>query len=352
MERIFQHSYLDRYAKAFSQKVCDEYFGTKKYMSGQEIIRLTPSTQLNLMVIKSLFDLWQEEMDILARNPYFDYRDYAVKESLKEFMNVLSRAIKIEKNHFMPLLEMAVKQTVTLGWDPLGFFLEETKKVQERSPQYFKDLKKYLKWHTELWLPIIEKSPDMASASDLEEGLRAQYDRLKHDLEPAEALLKPFDQVLPLDHGELLVHEEASSEADVPMASPEDEAGDEDTFSANIQQTYENDTEKISLGEGSIDPALAWARFESEEYIFMRGSIGSLKEGVGINQRYMFTRKLFEGNPDLMNQALHELDKAESFIDAITLLNERYVAELRWDINSEEVDELLQLVFRKFEDKQ
>jgi hypothetical protein len=230
--------------------------------------------------------------------------------------------------------------------------LEETKKVQERSPQYFKDLKKYLKWHTELWLPIIEKSPDMASASDLEEGLRAQYDRLKHDLEPAEALLKPFDQVLPLDHGELLVHEEASSEADVRMASPEDETGDEDTFSANIQQTYENDTEKISLGEGSIDPALAWARFESEEYIFMRGSIGSLKEGVGINQRYMFTRKLFEGNPDLMNQALHELDKAESFIDAITLLNERYVAELRWDINSEEVDELLQLVFRKFEDKQ
>lgn len=350
MEKIFQHAYLDRYAKEFSQKVCDDYFGTKKYMSGQEIIRLTPSTQLNLMVIKALFDAWQDELEKLTSNPYFDYKDYAVKESLKEFMNVLSRAIKIEKNHFQPLLEKAIKDTVRLAWDPFGFFMEEGKKSRAKSPQYFKDLKKYLKWHTTFWTPIVEKG-SLADSVELETALTSQYARTKHDLEPAASLLKPLDTILPLDHDELLVEKVISPETELEGGiSSEEDAHDEVLYAKDKEPPYEG--EKINFGEGTIDPALAWARFESEEYIFMRGSIEKLQENVGINQRYMFTRKLFKGNPDLMNQAFHELDKLESFIDAVTLLNERYVNELDWDINSEEVDELLQLVFRKFEDKQ
>src|SRR5690606_41664518 len=90
-------NYLESYSRLFTEKVCAEYFGTKKYMNGQEIIRLTPINQINLMIIKSLFGEWQEEWEKLKNNPYCDYKDYAGKEALKEVMNVLFRAIKIER---------------------------------------------------------------------------------------------------------------------------------------------------------------------------------------------------------------------------------------------------------------
>lgn len=82
-------NYLENYAHDVSAKICAEYFGTKKYMSGQEIIQLTPSSQVNFMVIKTLFEKWNEEVEKMKANPFFDYRDIAVSEALKEFMNVL-----------------------------------------------------------------------------------------------------------------------------------------------------------------------------------------------------------------------------------------------------------------------
>jgi hypothetical protein len=94
---------------------------------------------------------------------------------------------------------------------------------------------------------------------------------------------------------------------------------------------------------------LAWARFESEEHAYMKGSIRHLREGMGINQRIMFTRRLFQGNQDLLDQALEELDRTESFFDAVNLLNASFVGTLKWDVQSDEVQELLQLVFRKFD---
>ncbi|MEX0882745.1 MAG: hypothetical protein WDZ72_04660 [Cyclobacteriaceae bacterium] len=52
-----------------------------------------------------------------------------------------------------------------------------------------------------------------------------------------------------------------------------------------------------------------------------------------------------------MNQAVHEIDESDSFFDAINLLNENFVSPLKWDIYSEEVEELLHLIFRKFEEE-
>src|SRR5690606_25784759 len=85
---------------------------------------------------------------------------------------------------------------------------------------------------------------------------------------------------------------------------------------------------KAAEGAQAIDPALAWAKFESEEYGYMKGSVKDLSESVGLNQKFMFTRVLFEGNHDLMMHALKSVDQCENFVDAIELLNQRFVAEL------------------------
>src|SRR5690606_35811409 len=108
---------------------------------------------------------------------------------------------------------------------------------------------------------------------------------------------------------------------------------------------------QAAKGSVAIDPALAWAKFESEHYGYMKENIGDLSENVGLNQRFMFTKVLFDGNHDLMMHALKSIDQSESFVDAIEMLNQRYVAELDWDIDSDEVGEFLHLIFRKYNHK-
>jgi len=358
-------NYLENYSQSLSEKICSDYFGTRKYMTGQEIIQLTPSQQVNLLIIKSLFTAWQEELEKLKSNPYFDYRDIAVDNSLKEFMNILSRAIKVERVHFEPLMRDAVEDAILLAIDPVTFYIhliEESK----GNDNYFKENKKYIKWHSELMVTLIDKAGMRASSSELKMALRAKYENEKHTLEAFESLLKPLDEIQKIDYTRLVEQKEqphqeetstppptgaAISTTELTSTPPKDDVNAEEQPQV-MQAPKEAQSQHKSAPAGkAIDPALAWARFESEEYSIMKGTVGDLSESVGINQRFMFTRELFQGNADLMKHALKSIDKCDSFVEAVELINQRYVGELDWDKDSDEVNEFLQLVFRKFEHK-
>jgi hypothetical protein len=353
MNNKINFNYLESYAQKASEKICNEYFGSRKYMTGQEIIELTPSQQVNLLTIKSLFTAWKEELEKLKSNPYFDYRDNAVDNALQDFMNVLSRAIKVERVHFEPLLRDAIEDAILLAIDPLAFFSHLVDEGKEKF-QYYKDSKKYIKWHGEFMAAIVEKSSQGASTADLKMILRSKHEFYKKSLEKPEVLLKPLNHVHPLDFEQLL-ESPAAEPAKAPEPTPQPEPAPKEPeqkrepepvregSSVSHQQARKPDHSK------AIDPALAWAKFESEEYSYMKGSVDSLTESVGINQRFMFTRELFQGNPDLLKHALKSIDNCDSFVEAVELINERYVEELNWDKNSDAVNEFLQLVFRKFE---
>src|SRR5690606_12545537 len=156
--------------------------------------------------------------------------------------------------------------------------------------------------------------------------------------------------VHPIDYKELLhsdEQEEPTREQEVEMDNEaEDQPGNVTDQSATRVEP------QATEGGQAIDPALAWAKFESEEYGYMKGSVSSVTESVGINQKIMFTKVLFEGNHDLMMHALKSVDQCDNFVDAIELLNQRYVAELNWEVDSDEVGEFLQLIFRKFDQKE
>ncbi|MFO7823097.1 MAG: hypothetical protein R6V72_04105 [Cyclobacterium sp.] len=352
IHRILDQTYIDRYSEAFSKKVCGEYFTDRQYMSGQEIIQLTASKQLNLMAIKILFDRWQEQMEAMARNPYFDFRDYAVKEALVQFMNTLSRAIKIERSAFEPLLNEAVRLTLQLGADPVSFFEQEWDSAEAKPAGYFKDLKKYIKWHAPAWQPVASSLADHPENSEWKQELKENFEKNASTLDATESLLEPLNEKLPIDYNQLWASKTVAPwEVDAPEPAVEREENSqeaeqtENELPADIEEPDEAADETAT----EIDPALAWAKFESEEYAFMKGSITHLREGMGINQRIMFTKRLFQGNQDLLDQTLDELNRAESFFDAVNLLNQGFVHTLKWDVNSEEVQELLQLVFRKFD---
>jgi hypothetical protein len=90
------------------------------------------------------------------------------------------------------------------------------------------------------------------------------------------------------------------------------------------------------------------AVFATETYKGMKGILGELAESLALNQRFMFTKELFDGNADLLRHALKSVDELATFEEAVDLINARFVFELGWDIESEEVREFMQQVYRKF----
>ncbi|MFN3801117.1 hypothetical protein [Belliella pelovolcani] len=370
--------YLENYSLEFAKKVCDQYFSSKKYMTGAELVKLTPSKQVNFFVIKSLFEAWQEELEKLKSNPYFDYRDNNVHLALQEFMNVLSRSIKIDKENFEPLLVEAVGFSIVLALDPLNFFRGEFDKVGDSGINTFlKENKKYYRWHESLVTSLIDRAGISQNVDAYKNALQQNFEQQKDTLSTAESLLEELKQVLYLD-SEILFErierksEEASVSPSLAKSAREREAEEVSELaedSDEVMKFEEEVSKEVSLSQEeatpstaatsfksvdpkkAIDPLQAWAKFESEQYSIMKGTISELSESVGINQRFMFTKELFDGNPDLMKHALKSIDQCDSFMEAIQLVNERYVGELNWDKNSEPVEEFLQLIFRKFDQK-
>lgn len=349
---ILDQYYIDSYSKDFSQIICDDHFDDKKYISGQEIIELTPSTQLNLMIIRALFEDWQQQIDTLAQSPYFDYSNKAVKQALSSFMNVLSRAIRIEKKDFELLLKKAVEKTIYLATDPVDFIEQLLNAASGNPASFTKELKKYIKWYSEAWTPGVDEWAKDPGSLFWKQKLHEGFEEQGKELAQPETMLEPLDKILPLAFEKLIKNLPIGSNIDAAgevqetgKEEPKHYIEEEKGATNDVQET---DHEK-DRGSETIDPAVVWSKFDTGENPYMKGSISHLKEGMGINQRIMFTKRLFQGNPDLLDQAVIELDATESFYEAIDLLNQSFVKSLNWDVHSEEVMELLQLIFRKFD---
>lgn len=375
MSAKINSNYVENYAKEFGSLVCADYFKTKKYMTGQDIITLTPSIQVNFFIIKILFETWQLEIEKLKSSPYFDYRDKAVHESLREFANLLSRTIKIERQHFEPLLLQAVKESISLAVNPLDFFRNEIAKVKDQDVnQFLKDNKKYIKWHNTLIASLIDRAGLQHTREAYAKALESNFSGQKNSLENYKSLLNSMGQIKFLDFEQLApVQEEQIEETPKPAATEsffdqveepskplpvrmpvsrqEPELDDTVMVEEDLKDLPSERKFRPVTTENSIDAYEVWNRLENEQYSVMKGTIKDLAESVGLNQRFMFTKELFDGNPDLLKHALRSIDECRTFVEAIELLNERYVGELGWNKNSEIVEEFVQLIFRKFDSR-
>lgn len=383
MSAKINSNYVESYAKEFSGLVCADYFKTKKYMTGPEIITLTPSIQVNFFIIKILFETWQLEIEKLKSSPFFDYRDKAVHESLREFANLLSRTIKIERQHFEPLLRQSVQESISLAVNPLDFFKQEISKVKDQNVnQFLKDNKKYIKWHTALISSLIDRAGLQHTRDAYTRALENNFNSQKTALESYKSLLNSMGQIKFLDFDLLIpFEEEVIEKVQAPQPQPVEEPAPTQSFFDQIEEPeqripcrtpvsgqdlefedtvmVEEDLKDIpperkfrSVNiENRIDAVAIWQRLENEQYSVMKGTIKDLAESVGLNQRFMFTKELFDGNPDLLKHALRSVDECKNFVEAIDLLNERYVGELGWSKDSEIVEEFVQLIFRKFDER-
>ena len=370
-------NYLENYAISYSELVCDQFFSSRKFITGQEIIQLTPCTQVNFFIIKRLFELWQEELGKLKGSPYFDYRDIAVHEALTQFMNVLSRRIKVERIHLAGILQDAVQDAIQVATDPLTFFQNELAKAPAgKINEYLKENKKYFKWNESLVIGLIDKTGIGLDLESYQQAILANFQSLKVSMDSPKELLASLTDTLVFDLEEYWGQSndlEETEEATIPEFEAEEESPlferEEEMEVEEEEEEEEEEEDLIQLPEESIptpqpekseaiastsatgkslDAAHLQSLFASESYRGMKGILGELTDSLALNQRFMFTRELFDGNSDLLRHALKSVDEVRSFEAAVELINARFVGELGWDIESEEVREFMQQVYRKF----
>ncbi|MEO9483148.1 MAG: hypothetical protein ABJG47_06870 [Ekhidna sp.] len=121
MQKKLNEDFIDGYCEKFASKVTANFFKDgKDVITGKEILKVTPSKQVNFFVIKLLFRYWQEETKKLE-SPFFNYKHEEVRQAMIQFMNVLSQHIEINKEKFETLLNHAVKDTLYLAAMPQAY---------------------------------------------------------------------------------------------------------------------------------------------------------------------------------------------------------------------------------------
>jgi hypothetical protein len=77
-------------------------------------------------------------------------------------------------------------------------------------------------------------------------------------------------------------------------------------------------------------------------------SIRKLAESIALNERFLFSNELFNGNMEAFNRALNELDHIASLDDARRFIDIQLKEQHQWKMDSEVVQSFVMLVERRF----
>ncbi len=384
MQNNLNEDFIEEYSELFAKKVSDDFFSSKSHISGQEIVTVTPSKQVNFFVIKLLFGNWQEESQRL-KSPFFDYSATDVKEAMVQFMNVLSRHIKIERQEFEILLQDAVRDTLFFILAP-NVFMEiemDRKGTETFTEKSAKNLIKYLKIEKEKFAESILKcvgtdrdeieldesiitdevlEREIAFLNEVVPITRQKLedeDDLQEDSETSLEVSEPSRQETPSaadidtaneepsgDEPEETESQESEAHEDEPVAAEpvhEDEPPTSKEIITNLDPEEEDEDDEDAILNSKFEDPLVGSIAEAHEK-----SPDSMMSSISLNHRYMFINELFDGEADLFAEALGKVEESNSFDDSVEVLVQNYAKDFHWDMNSDEVKELLKIIFRRF----
>lgn len=398
----------ESYSKSFSSKILENHFPSNNTITGQQILDLTPVRQVNFFILKVLFLQWQEETKKF-QSPFFDYSNPDVKEALKGLINTLSKNISIKKEAFRPLLEKAVLDTITLMYNPSGFYIKEFSNLPNVTRiQGFKGLSKYIKLRKDIFNKLVEKleadgnqvitndeiktlvqfvmSKQQISDEDVSSEAISFSSVLSLDIfekeetpPPAPQPSEPVDEILieveaheeEEETGEILIEEDELEEIDQEVQSEdggiviEREEEEEEPEEENLDNQFSPMTEvktapakaekQTTVNEKFVEEKTTLnEKFEKKEQassiaeVHESGKISEIQKSISVNQRYMFLNDLFNGDPKAYHTALEEVENSNSFDDSVEILVQNYSKKYEWDMNSDEVKELLKVIFKRF----
>ena len=133
----------------------EKKFSSNK-IKGADIINITQSKQLNLLIIKNLYDQWTENFEN-NKIKYFDYESLDVVNASENMMNTLSNNISIDLNDFKSLLLNSLEDLVQLTAYPKDFIKRDLISSGLYDEEKLEKKSKYFKYYSELFVILINQ---------------------------------------------------------------------------------------------------------------------------------------------------------------------------------------------------
>lgn len=321
---------VDDYSDDYASKVTASFFAKKDRITGPEILALSSIHQINLFVLRELLQAWKHEGQKL-RSPFFDYSAPEVVEAMRNFQNTLSKNISISREHFQPLLKKAVSQTLYLIIDPYDFFsdtLDRHGSTHVRTEDLRNDIK-YVKINRppleRLVARLEEKKLDLISGKEAFGLLDQILEEVNFTPEEVDDYLAKFSEIVPIKLENL--YERKPTPPSPPPAPIRKE---------EPVVVVKKPLETVAKPEAKEQKAIVADGFQK---------IGRIKDGLTINQKFMFTKILFNGDFEIFSAAIDKLDRFDNLKQAMNYLEQSYP---EWDKESEEYEEFIELVQKRF----
>lgn len=442
MSNKFNANALTEYSRSYARRTAADFYQQHHTISGQQLLSLSPISQINLFVVSSLSDKWRADAEKF-RSPYFDFKDPDVEEALENFMNVVSQHISVRREHLEPLLTESVRKTIIMIFDPRAYFDEVLRAQPEftLTADVLKQITRYTKINQFIPLHITQRMNGKPflyvnqALSYLDEALTQRG----HELEHYDKFVELFSEKVPMDVSALLrshvpdsiphapnrsffdtvtepavppaplVAADATPPAEIapadrpsqnqpieiaPAAPPQpdptpapvsaDESGSGGPMFlggesgpepvAPTAQPSQLQTGAISQPSGSqlsgsqpsgtdtapvatfpesgqaptLNDTLREAEPVTVAETFTRTPIESVARSISLNQKFRFINQLFNGNSSAYNQAIEEIDTLDNYGQALDLISYRYASQFLWDMSSDEVSELVEILKRRF----
>ncbi len=107
-----------------------------------------------------------------------------------------------------------------------------------------------------------------------------------------------------------------------------------------VVSVQEDDKKEINDAVANTEPSLA-DKLSTK-------SITKLADSIALNERFLYSNELFNGNMEAFKKALSELDHIASLADAKRYLDVQLKEEHNWNMDSEAVQSFISLVERRF----
>ena len=245
-------SFISQYKTVFSEQLIAQAFNEKEKLTGKEILYISPIKQLNLFIIKSLFERWQEEMQRIE-SPYFDYHATEVKVMISKFMNILSQNIFINAENLKPIIEKAVEDLIILNFDPASYLDNEIKKKPEllKTKKLVPQFAKYLVFYKSLILDFLHDF-DIHDLKNLKKYAVAFFEKETLDKYP---LIEQLSEILIIEKQELFEISQSIKKNNERNLIIRELSGGHDDVQDKIQETiHQMDSAEDRSGPKGSDP--------------------------------------------------------------------------------------------------
>ena len=380
MKKNINRESISEYSQQYAKKLCSIHFSEHKFITGNEILQLSEIKQVNYFIIKTIFGIWKEEVKKLE-SPYFNYSSIETKKALKEFMNVLSRNIKIKKRNFISLVTQATEDSLVLLLQPREYytnlFLNCNPLVSEKK---LLELRKYIKLDNylidRLLKEIKETENKILPTYEIKKIIYSELSET-HDSELVDSTIEKLSKIesveldffyddlnkepLVDDTEEIKTNSEGLNKKGIENKVEEEKEVEIEELEKNslkeeipcnqeieelenkiIEETEDQEAKKPTFQQTelpfdevpvpqetkpSIHENLQQSTSEVGELsivdLHQNKKLEQLSSTLSLNQRFRFSNELFDGDRELFTAILKSLDEKSTYEDAISFVNEK-----------------------------